>query len=185
MPSARFSPAVIVTLFALAACGGGKDNPAKQDLSRDTALGRDLRTAAVDTSLTAAPDGPPTAMRTSPPAAMPNTPSCDSPARADQHACLMAHIASSDVGLNRNYQALIAELKRQAGASADGEEPSQVKVVRRAQRAWLEFRDKECLQRNRGKEGPLWAPMRAQCLAEYSKVREEQLATMLAKGAIQ
>ena len=168
-------------MFALAACGGSKDGASKDDLSKDTALTRDLRSAAVDTSATAAPSAPAVAT----PAAAPNPPSCDSPARADQHACLMAHIASSDVGLNRNYQALIAELKRQAGASADGEEPPQVKVVRRAQRAWLEFRDKECLQRNRGKEGALWAPMRAQCLAEYSRVREEQLATMVAKGAIQ
>lgn len=80
------------------------------------------------------------------------------------------------MSLDRTYQRLIADLKRQAGTPAGGPEPASVQDLRRAQRAWLVYRDTECRRRNRGKEGPLWAPMRAECLAEFSGVREAELA---------
>lgn len=104
---------------------------------------------------------------------------CASPTAADQRRCLMMHLASSDVGLDRTYQALITELKRQAGAPAGAREPQSVQQLRVAQRAWLVYRDTECRQRNRGKEGALWAPVRAACLAEFSGAREQELATLL------
>lgn len=109
----------------------------------------------------------------------PRASACESATTADQRRCLMSHLARSDAGLDRTYQALIAELKRTSAAVASGEPPS-VLQLRTAQRAWLVYRDTECRRRNRGKEGPLWAPVRAQCLGEFSGRREGELSDQLA-----
>jgi uncharacterized protein YecT (DUF1311 family) len=108
------------------------------------------------------------------PAAAANDP-CASPAPADQRRCLMVRLARSDVSLDRAYQGLIADLRREAGAPAGGADPPSVQELRRAQRAWLVYRDTECRRRNRDKEGALWAPVRAECLGEFSGVREAEL----------
>ena len=104
---------------------------------------------------------------------------CSSPTAANQRRCLMLHLARSDVGLDRSYQALIADMKREAGTAQGAREPESVQQLRVAQRAWLVYRDTECRRRNRGKEGPLWAPVRAQCLAEFSGARTEELTQAL------
>lgn len=104
---------------------------------------------------------------------------CASPAAVDQRRCLMMHLARSDVALDHTYQALISSMKRDAGTPRGGKEPESVEQLRVAQRAWLVYRDSECRRRNRGKEGPLWAPARAQCLGEFSGNREEELARAL------
>ena len=104
---------------------------------------------------------------------------CASPATADQRRCLMTYLAQSDVGLDRTYQALIAQMKRREGTPTGAREPESVHQLRVAQRAWLVYRDTECRQRNRGKEGALWAPVRAACLAEFSGAREAELAKLL------
>ena len=104
---------------------------------------------------------------------------CSSPTAVNQRRCLMLHLARSDVGLDRTYQALISDMKREAGTAPGAREPESVQQLRTAQRAWLVYRDTECRRRNRGKEGPLWAPVRAQCLAEFSGARTEELAQAL------
>lgn len=101
---------------------------------------------------------------------------CTSPARADQRRCLLLHLARSDVTLDRNYQALIHDLKADAGVASGDPEPESVQRLRAAQRAWLVYRDTECRRRNRGREGALWAPIRARCLAEFSARRADELA---------
>jgi uncharacterized protein YecT (DUF1311 family) len=103
------------------------------------------------------------------------TPACSSPASADQRRCLLAYLSRSDVILDRNYQARIAQLKRDAGTPPGAPEPESVQRLRTAQRAWLVYRDTECRNRNRGQEGALWAPVRAQCLAEFSAQRAAEL----------
>ncbi len=108
-----------------------------------------------------------------------STEPCSSPAAADQRRCLMLHLARSDAGLDRTYQALIAVMKREAGTAPGAKEPETVHQLRVAQRSWLVLRDTECRRRNRGKEGPLWAPMRAECLGEFSGNREEELMQSL------
>lgn len=108
-------------------------------------------------------------------------PSCASPATADQRRCLLSYLARSDVTLDRNYQALITELKRRAGTRPGAKEPETVERLRVAQRSWLVYRDQECRKRNQGKEGPLWAPTRAECLAEFSGQRAKELSTALAR----
>jgi uncharacterized protein YecT (DUF1311 family) len=106
-------------------------------------------------------------------------PSCASPALPDQRRCLLAYLARSDVNLDRTYQSLIARLESEAPTQTPGE-PVTVQRLRTAQRQWLVYRDDECRRRNEGKEGPLWAPTRAQCLAEYSEQRTKELANALA-----
>jgi uncharacterized protein YecT (DUF1311 family) len=106
-------------------------------------------------------------------------PSCASPALPDQRRCLLTYLARSDVALDRNYQALISALKREAGSKSSDREPATVLRLRNAQRNWLVYRDDECRRRNAGTEGPLWAPTRAKCLAEYSDQRSQELANAL------
>jgi len=85
----------------------------------------------------------------------------------------------SDVDLNNTYQELIRELKRQHGTAPGRREPDQVLRLREAQRAWLVYRDRECRSRNRGREGTLWAPVRAYCLSEFTDAREAELQASL------
>jgi uncharacterized protein YecT (DUF1311 family) len=106
---------------------------------------------------------------------------CERPEPENQRRCLMAYLARSDAPLDRSYQALIADMNREAGAAAGQPEPDAVQRLRAAQRAWLVYRDTECRQRNRGQEGAIWAPVRAQCLGEFSARRADELAGMLAK----
>ena len=162
----------------------------------DTALDRPAGPVRMRTVATTKGTPPPPTPATQPPAAAtpraavpaatPQAaksafPGCDSPATADQRRCLMSYLARSDVGLDRTYQSLIAAMKRRAGVNAGEAEPDDVKRLREAQRAWLVYRDTECRRRNRGKEGPLWAPVRAQCLGEFSGERQDELAGSLAK----
>jgi uncharacterized protein YecT (DUF1311 family) len=108
-------------------------------------------------------------------------PSCASPTPDDQQRCLAAYLAESDLLLDRYYQALILRLKSEADASSSAAEPPAVQRLRSAQRAWVVYRDDRCRERTRQGEGPLWAPVRAPCLAEYSMRRAEELADVLAK----
>jgi uncharacterized protein YecT (DUF1311 family) len=108
-------------------------------------------------------------------------PSCGSPARDDQQRCLLDYLAKSDALLDRYYQALILHLKSEAGTTSRAGEPPSVQRLRTAQRAWLVYRDDECRKRTRPREGPLWAPVRAQCLAAYSAVRAQEFKDALAR----
>jgi uncharacterized protein YecT (DUF1311 family) len=108
-------------------------------------------------------------------------PSCASPALDDQRRCLLGYLAKSDAELDRNYQALIAQLKSEARTKRGAPEPPAVQRLRTAQRSWLIYRDEECRKRTRADEGPLWAPVRAKCLAEYSTLRARELDDALAK----
>jgi len=76
---------------------------------------------------------------------------------------------------------LILRLKSEAGAASSADEPPAVQRLRTAQRAWIVYRDDKCRERTRAREGPLWAPVRARCLGEYSTRRAEELADVLAK----
>ena len=108
-------------------------------------------------------------------------PSCASPAREDQQRCLSGYLAKSDLVIDRYYQALILRLKSEAGTKASAPEPLSVRRLRDAQRKWLVYRDDECRKRTSPREGPLWAPVRAKCLAEYSTLRARELDDALKK----
>jgi uncharacterized protein YecT (DUF1311 family) len=90
---------------------------------------------------------------------------CDSPAAADQRACLNRSIVQNDADLNRTYQDLLAQSRKSGG-------PELEQRFRQAQRDWVNQRDADC----RGKgQGALWAKARSHCLADYSAKRTAEL----------
>lgn len=101
---------------------------------------------------------------------------CNSPAKADQEACVRSKLAAADLRLNRIYRALVTEMRRQEGVKPGQKDPPSVDRLRVAQRAWVVSRDAECRQRGRGTEGALWARPRVQCLGEASAKRANDLA---------
>ena len=90
---------------------------------------------------------------------------CDSPAAADQRACLNRSIVEHDADLNRTFQDLIAQSRKSGGAELE-------QRFRDSQRDWVNQRDAEC--RGSG-EGALWARARARCLADRSEKRTVEL----------
>jgi uncharacterized protein YecT (DUF1311 family) len=108
-------------------------------------------------------------------------PSCASPTADDQRRCLYGYLARSDMRLNESYQALITQLESEAGTRSGAAEPPAVQRLRAAQRNWVVYRDDECRKRTVATEGPLWAPVRAKCLEQYSAQRERELDDALAK----
>jgi uncharacterized protein YecT (DUF1311 family) len=185
------------TVYPLAACDDG--TPQTESMAaraRDSALASDLRLARGEDAPVAAravsndagltvTESPgsiaPASAATPAPVSGEGYlgPSCASPALPDQRRCLMTYLARSDVTLDRNYQALITALKREAGGKSGDREPATVVRLRTAQRNWLVYRDDECRRRNAGTEGPLWAPTRAKCLAEYSDQRSKEFVNAL------
>jgi len=171
---------------------GGKDTSAPASDGRDTRAvtqSPGMLDSSQSSSNVSTDDGP---MRTvsevpsSPASSTPSAegyigPSCASPARDDQQRCLLGYLARSDAQLDRSYQALINNLKAEAGTPRNAPEPASVQRLRAAQRSWLVYRDDECRKRTRPREGPLWAPIRAECLAEYSTLRGRELEDALAK----
>jgi len=200
------SIALASSIALLAACDEGTRAETAASHSRESSLAQDLQLAG-DSSLARRMAGQDTSAVTESPGmlessadpesttarnasnvsrAVPSAdgyigPSCASPARDDQQRCLLGYLAKSDVLLDRYYQALIVRLKSEAGTSANVPEPASVQRLRTAQRAWLVYRDDECRKRTAAQEGPLWAPVRAQCLAEYSGLRARELEDALAK----
>ena len=87
----------------------------------------------------------------------------------------------ADANLNRSYQALVAQLNSERGARAGTSEPATVRRLRNTQRNWVTYRNDECRKRTAASEGPLWAPVRARCLEEYSALRQREFDDALAK----
>jgi serine/threonine protein kinase/uncharacterized protein YecT (DUF1311 family) len=106
---------------------------------------------------------------------------CNSPALADQRACLAAHVARSDARLNEVYNEVIAAMRRRANSAPGDPDPPEVQRLRAVQRRWVARRDAECRRRGRGREGPLWATPRARCLEEFSADRAGQLSATLGR----
>jgi hypothetical protein len=75
---------------------------------------------------------------------------------------------------------MIRTLRLEAGTNIGDPDPPIVQRLRTTQRNWLVFRDDACRKRTSASEGPLWAPVRAQCLAEYSALREREFQDALA-----
>jgi len=106
---------------------------------------------------------------------------CASPAAADQQRCLEGYLARSDVQLNRSYQALITQLRAEAGKRPGANDPPTVKRLRATQRNWIAYRNDECRKRAAANEGTIWAPERARCFEEYTVLREREFDDAIAK----
>ncbi len=101
---------------------------------------------------------------------------CDAPDAADQRACLSAAIERNDGPLNAVYQRLISALRRRANAQPGDPDPPSVEQLRVEQRKWMNDREAAC--RDVG-DGPVYARVRAQCLADWSPSRVRELEQML------
>lgn len=101
---------------------------------------------------------------------------CDSPAAADQRACLANAIRDNDVALNEAYRRVVVALRRQANVVDDAPDPPAVEQLRRTEQSWLEWRDSLC--RGAGSM-PLYARARAQCFAQESARRARVLQQKL------
>jgi uncharacterized protein YecT (DUF1311 family) len=100
---------------------------------------------------------------------------------ADQRACLAAAVERSDAGLNEVYGDVVAAMRQRASTAPGDPDPPEVQRLRAVQRRWIAQRDAECRRRGRGREGPLWATPRAQCLQELSITRSRELSATLAR----
>jgi uncharacterized protein YecT (DUF1311 family) len=103
------------------------------------------------------------------------SPRCRIGATADQRACLDAYVAIGDAPLTQAFEALVAELRRRAGASPGAVDPPTVQRVRVEQRAWLSVRNGECPRSPATGAGPFWAQERSECFTEMAAARTAEL----------
>ena len=95
---------------------------------------------------------------------------CNSPASADQRACLGAWVVEGDVELNRVYRQLVGQLYREPGDNT----PS-IRTLAAQQRSWLAYRDADCARRYPARSGSLWAPKRGECMRRMADARVAEL----------
>ncbi len=94
----------------------------------------------------------------------------DSPVQADLNACAGAELKTADAQLNAAYAAVRQRL------SDDGQ-----KRLRDAERAWIAYRDAECMFRSSGDDGGSAAAMvDVQCQAELTNERAKYLESVRA-----
>jgi uncharacterized protein YecT (DUF1311 family) len=92
----------------------------------------------------------------------------DSPVQADLNACAGAELKIADAQLNAAYAAVRQRL------SEDGQ-----KRLRDAERAWIAYRDAECMFRSSGDDGGSAAVMvDVQCQAELTQERAKYLESV-------
>jgi serine/threonine protein kinase/uncharacterized protein YecT (DUF1311 family) len=102
---------------------------------------------------------------------------CNSPASADQRACLGAWVAEGDVELNRVYRQLVGQLYRQPGDNT-----ANIRTLSTQQREWLAYRDADCTRRYPARAGSLWAPKRAACMGRMGDARVAELTRRIAQN---
>lgn len=86
---------------------------------------------------------------------------------AEMHACISAEHGRQDQQLNRNYQALMAELT-----------PERKKQLQTAQRLWLQYRDANCQFYADPDGGTLAGVAAADCVLQITAHRARELADL-------
>ena len=95
----------------------------------------------------------------------------DETTQGAMNKCVADQLKAADVTLNEAYQQIIHRLGDDAGT---------VKLLREAQRAWVDFRDKHCAFASSGVDGGSVYPfIHDSCLAEITEARNRQLDTFL------
>ncbi len=96
---------------------------------------------------------------------------CDSGVQLHMTICALYHYYEKDVALNAAYQALMRRLQQ----------PSAREELRKAQRAWLAYRDAQCRFDTSAWQGGTLRPMlNANCLGAMTEARTHQLKKTLA-----
>ena len=86
---------------------------------------------------------------------------------AEMHACISAEHERQDQQLNRNYQALVAELP-----------PARKKQLQTAQRLWLQYRDANCHFYADPDGGTLAGIAAADCVLQMTASRARELVDL-------
>jgi uncharacterized protein YecT (DUF1311 family) len=94
----------------------------------------------------------------------------------------MAYVAINDTSLQRVYDSLIAELRRNANVKRGDREPPSVTRLREEQRHWIAVRDRECTRDPAPGYTPLWAEPISKCFARLSAARRAELAQELGRA---
>lgn len=85
--------------------------------------------------------------------------------------CADAELEAADTALNAAYQQIIGRLE---------DDPDTVQLLRTAQRAWLDFRDRECtFAASAAAQGSIYPLIVATCRADLTQRRTEQLGRYL------
>jgi uncharacterized protein YecT (DUF1311 family) len=107
------------------------------------------------------------ALAFAPPAGAANC--ADPQTRADMNICAGQNFAQADAGLNSNYRALLAKITPSGQAS-----------LRTAQRAWLDYRDKECAFETAGSaDGSVHPMMETECRTALTGQQTARLKAQL------
>ena len=107
---------------------------------------------------------------------------CALPTMVDQRACLMARIRINDASLQRVYDSLIVEMRRNANVRRGDPDPPTVRRLRAEQRQWIGVRDRECTRDPAPGYTPLWAEPLSSCFARMSAARRAELVEELGRA---
>ena len=95
----------------------------------------------------------------------------DQPNQMLMNICATKLLEKADRELNANYEKLLGKL-----------DPNVKTMTRDAQRAWLMFRDKECVSRTGGgpnQQGTIWPMMYTECQVQLTRERNKDLAAQV------
>jgi len=94
----------------------------------------------------------------------------------------MAYVAVNDRSLQRVYDSLIVEMRRNANVERGDGDPPSVTRLRQEQRQWIAVRDRECTRDPAPGYTPLWAEPISKCFARMSAARRAELAEELGRA---
>ena len=101
--------------------------------------------------------------------------------QAAMTACARQDLQRADVALNRQWAETLAFMKkRDAGEPKPGQGPGYAAALLDSQRAWIKYRDAECIIQGYAMRGGSAAPMAAAiCLAGLTKTRTARLHELI------
>ncbi len=103
---------------------------------------------------------------------------CDDPQyQVEMNACAALDFERADADLNRIWPQLLADARAADGEiNPDDQRPREEEMLRRAQRAWIAFRDAHCTREGYEARGGSMEPMLYEgCRAHLTRQRIDQL----------
>jgi serine/threonine protein kinase len=107
---------------------------------------------------------------------------CAVPAMADQRLCLVELVAASDAPLERVYDSLVVETRRQANIPLGGADPPDVARLRADQQRWAAERERNCTRDPAPGFVPRWAAPISTCFARMGAARRDELSSALERA---
>lgn len=109
------------------------------------------------------------------------TPCASAVTQSDMTRCAIADFNKADARLNRQWSMTYGVMKkRDAADTSRGGGPGYAAALLASQRAWLQFRDKQCVVEGLEYSGGSMQPMViANCRARMTEARTKQLAKLV------